>query len=275
MDELTNHERAVELLQQLGLKEYEAKAFVALSRLSQGTAKQISEISDVPRTRVYDAVRVLETKGLVEIQHSNPQQFRAVSITEAAETLRDTYESRVESLRDALQRIEPIEADEGTEVTHEVWALSGESAIRSRTNQLIDEADEEVILVVGRGTGFSGQLRDRLHAAQRRGVFLMIGTAAGDLQTEIQADFPDAEVFVSGLEWLSGTSIVDDDTEISCLLLVDRSTILVSTYHDTTTGSFHEQAVFGRGFDNGLVAIVRRLMATGMLPVDDPKAKEL
>ena len=31
-----------------------------------------------------------------------------------------------------------------------------------------------------------------------------------------------------------------------------------------------EQAVFGRGFDNGLVVIMRRLMALGLLPVDDP-----
>jgi len=62
-------EEAVEVLQQLGLKEYEAKCFVGLSRLSTGTAKKLSEITDVPRTRVYDAIRLLEAQGLVEIQH--------------------------------------------------------------------------------------------------------------------------------------------------------------------------------------------------------------
>jgi sugar-specific transcriptional regulator TrmB len=275
MDELTERERAIELLQQLGLKEYESKAYVALSRLPQGTAKQISEVSEIPRTRVYDAVRVLETKGLVEIQHSSPQQFRAVSIDEAAETLRDTYESRVETLRDALQQVEPVDTDRDTEVTHEVWALSGRSAIQSRNHQLIDEAEEEVVLVVGHAPGFTEKLRERLQSAQHRGVSLVIGTAAEDLQTEVQRTFPDAEVFVSGLEWLSGTAVTDDDTQISRLLLVDRSTILVSTYNDTATGGFSEKAVFGRGFDNGLVAIVRRLMATGLLPVDDPRAKEM
>lgn len=34
----------------------------------------------------------------------------------------------------------------------------------------------------------------------------------------------------------------------------------------------YEQAVFGRGFDNGLVTIVRRLMATELLAVNDPGA---
>ena len=48
------------------MKEYEAQCFVGLSRLSSGTAKQLSEITDVPRTRVYDAIRLLEVQGLVD-----------------------------------------------------------------------------------------------------------------------------------------------------------------------------------------------------------------
>ena len=61
--------KAVTALQELGLKEYEAQCFVGLSRLPSGTAKQLSEITDVPRTRVYDAIRLLEAQGLVEVQH--------------------------------------------------------------------------------------------------------------------------------------------------------------------------------------------------------------
>ncbi|WP_436933513.1 TrmB family transcriptional regulator [Halovenus marina] len=102
MDDVSNQERAIELLQQLGLKEYEAKSFVALARREHGTAKDISETSEVPRTRVYDAVRVLESKGLVETQHSKPQVFRAVSIDEAVNTLQTEYVERAELLRRAL-----------------------------------------------------------------------------------------------------------------------------------------------------------------------------
>lgn len=106
-DEMTGE--AVEVLQQLGLKEYEAKCFVGLSRLETGTAKQLGEITDVPRTRVYDAVRLLEAQGLVEVQHSSPQRFRAVSLDEATETLHDQYETRVERLANALEQAESVE----------------------------------------------------------------------------------------------------------------------------------------------------------------------
>jgi hypothetical protein len=68
--------------------------------------------------------------------------------------------------------------------------------------------------------------------------------------------------------------MADDDTEISRLLLADRSSILVSTVHaNGRVDGASERAVFGRGFDNGLVAIARRLMATGLLPVDDPSTR--
>ncbi|QLG27545.1 TrmB family transcriptional regulator [Halorarum halophilum] len=275
MNELTNQQQAVELLQQLGLKEYEAKSFVALSRISGGTAKEISEISEVPRTRVYDAIRVLETKGLVEVQHSSPQQFRAVSIDEAAGTLRTEYEERTETLRETLGGIEPVTVEAESSTTHEVWSLSGESAIANRTTQLIDEADRELVLVVGHEGVLTDKLLDRILAAQERGVDIVIGTIAPGLQEVVEEALPDAEVFVSGLEWLSESSMASDDTEISRLLLVDRSTILVSSTHKDDAGNrMDEQAVFGRGFDNGLVTIVRRLMATGLLPIDDPATPE-
>jgi sugar-specific transcriptional regulator TrmB len=271
MDELSSQDQAIELLQQLGLKEYESKCFVALSRRNEGTAKQISETSNVPRTRVYDAIRVLESKGLVETQHSNPQRFRAVSVAEAVDTLRAEYETRMESLRNAVEDLDPADTRAEVEVSHEVWALSSEPGITSRTQQLIDEADSEIVMVIGDESVFTPELGAHLNSAQDRGVSVILGAISRELRDSIQAEIPESEVFVSGLEWLRGTDVADDQTEINRLLLTDRESILVSTFVDAGQhNTQHEQAVFGRGFDNGLVAIVRRLMATGLLFSDDP-----
>ena len=262
----SEHERAVRLLQSLGMKQYEAKAFVALTRLPEGTAKQVSEISEVPRTRVYDAVRTLESKGLVEIQHSSPQQFRAVSVSEAADTLRQEYNERTDSLRDTLESLDGIERDAETDVTHEVWSLSGTTAITNRTQQLVEEAERELVLVLGDDSLLTGQFVDHLRSAERRGASIVVGTTTDPARDRVQDQFPDAEVFVSGLKWLSGIR-PGDSTDIARLLLVDRNTILVSTVNEAA--ETHEQAVFGRGFNNGLVTIVRRLMITGLSEVDE------
>lgn len=267
MNDTANQDQAIELLQELGLKEYEAKTFVALARRTQGTAKDVSETSEVPRTRVYDAIRVLESKGLVETQHSNPQVFRAVSIEEAVNTLQSEFVERTESLRSALSELEPTGDEDVEEVTHEVWAISDEPGITGRTQQLIEGATDELILVIGHDSVFDEKLANRLRQADDRGVNVIVGTVSEALEGEIQDALAGVEVFVSGLDWLSQSPLPDDHTEISRLLLADREAILVSSFAEHE-GRVTEHGVFGRGFDNGLVAIVRRLMATG-LPVED------
>ncbi|MFC6940732.1 TrmB family transcriptional regulator [Salinirubellus sp. GCM10025818] len=259
-------EEAIEVLQQLGLKAYEARCFVGLSRLHTGTAKQLSEMTEVPRTRVYDAIRVLEAQGLVEIQHSSPQQFRAVPLDEATATLRDQYEDRVERLHDALDTVEIVEEDDGTPV-QEIWAMSGRDAIENRTDQLIEDASEEIVLVVGDESLLTEDLVVSLNDVGN-GVDLLIGALTKSLQNQIQTAVPDATTFISGLEWLQGENVTEDETAIGRLLLVDRSTILVSSI---MPGSREEQAIFGEGFGNGLVVIARRLMAQGLLTARDPK----
>ena len=272
MSNRTHQEQSIELLQQLGLKEYEARCFVALCRLPSGTAKQISEISEVPRTRIYDAIRVLEAKGLVEVQHASPKQFRAVSVEEAAKTLREDFADRTDELLAELRSLEPAAVEEDANVSHEVWALSGSTAIENRTLDLLDDADDEIVIVVGNGDVLTTELLDALKDGQNAGVDVIVGTLTEEIRDQVQAELPDAETFVTGLEWLN-ESMEDtgDDTVISRLLLVDRRAILVSTLHETADGvPASEKAIFGTGFTNGLVVVARRLMATGLGSAADP-----
>ncbi|MFC7187231.1 TrmB family transcriptional regulator [Halorubrum yunnanense] len=266
MDTPENVEDAIEILQQLGLKEYEARCFVGLARVNTGTAKKLSEITEVPRTRVYDAIRVLEAQGLVEIQHSSPQQFRAVPLDEAAETLRDQYEERVERLHNALDTVEIVDEEEESPV-QQIWAISGRDAIENRTGELIDKATDEIVLVVGDESLLTEGLVDTLNAVDDD-IDLIVGALSESLQDQVEAAVPGATTFVSGLEWLRGEELVDDETAIGRLLLVNRSTILVSSI---LSDSKEEQAIFGEGFGNGLVVISRRLMAQGLVPARDPQ----
>jgi sugar-specific transcriptional regulator TrmB len=260
-----NAEEAVDVLQELGLKEYEAKCFVGLTRIPTGTAKKLSEVTDVPRTRIYDAIRVLEAQGLVEVQHSSPQQFRAVPLSEATETLRDQYESRVEQLRDALEAVESVDSEAEPSV-QEVWTLTGQTAIANRANQLVADADREVVLVVGDDSLLTDELVAQLNAIPE-GADLAIGAVSASAQAEIQDAVPEATTFISGLEWLRSDPDAEHDVAIGRLLLVDRSAFLVSSIMpDTHT----EQAIFGTGVGNGLVVLARRLMAQGLVPSRDP-----
>jgi sugar-specific transcriptional regulator TrmB len=257
-------EEAIEVLQELGLKEYEARCFVGLSRLDTGTAKRLSELTEVPRTRVYDAIRVLEAQGLVEIQHSSPQQFRAVPLAEAAQTLQGRYEDRVERLQNALDSVGTVETGDDS-TAQQVWAMTGQEGIKNRTEELVEGAAEEVVLVLGDESLLTEELVGMLNGLDAD-VELVIGALTESLEERIHEAVPDATTFRSGLEWLRGDD--DDETAIGRLLLVDRSAILVSSI---MPGSKEEQAIFGEGFGNGLVVVARRLMSQGLVTARDPK----
>lgn len=252
---------AVEILQQLGLKQYEAECFVGLSRMSTGTAKRLSEATDVPRTRVYDAIRVLEEKGLVETQHTSPKRFRAVPLEEATETLRNQYEARIDRLEQSLASARTIDSTEEGSI-QEVWSMNGGAAIANRTEDLVDDADSEVVLVVGDESALSEDLVETLNALGDD-VDVILGAVTEPVREAIREAVPDAETFVSGLDWLRSDVDTESSVAISRLLLVDRSEILVST---VVPESGEEHAVFGEGFGNGLVVISRRLMAQGLVP---------
>ncbi|APW97833.1 transcriptional regulator [Halobiforma lacisalsi AJ5] len=270
MTQDTTTSEAVSLLQELGLQEYEARCFLALTQLSSGTAKEVHEISEVPRTRVYDAIRVLESQGLVEVQHSSPQQYRAVSITEATRTLRQKYSDRIETLETYLETIEHRESESDNDQVQEVWSLAGNEAIDSRTLDLIDDAESEVALLVVDEALLSDALFDRLHDAVEEEISIVLGGQTEEITSRLGAELPNVTTFETGLDWLTGPW-ADHEVAISRILLVDRETLLIGSYYpDSADSTKSEQAVYATGLENGVVVLLRRLISSGLPATGDP-----
>ncbi len=261
---------AISLLQQLGLQEYEARCFIALNRLPTGTAKEIHEISEVPRTRVYDAIRVLESEGLVEVQHSSPQVYRAVSVAEATQTLRKKYDDRIEDLEIHLKNTETRDPKDEKDQIHEVWSVAGRDAIESRMHKLIDDAESEIALLIVDEQILSDSLFDSLHDATDRDLALILGGQTEQITEVLDTELPSINVFTGGIDWLMGTG-TDQNVSISRILLVDRETLLIGSHYPAGTGEEkNEQAIFARGLENGVVVLLRRLVTAGLVETRDP-----
>ncbi|MFC4548692.1 MULTISPECIES: TrmB family transcriptional regulator [Halorussus] len=262
----------VELLQQLGLKEYEAKVFAALAQVSQATAKEISELADVPRTRVYDAGEELALRGLVEVQQSNPQRYRAIPIEEAVEVIRRQYDRRFETLSETLS---DLEASGDTRRRPEgVWSLTGAEAIAERVAKLVESATEEVVVLFGSDPGDAAPILERLGAAVDRGATVYVGSLAPD-----EADRRRVVDAVPGarradvLEELLSSPAADtaDAADIGFLVVADRDELLLSAVGDREGDV--EAAVRSTEFGNGLLAVVRRLL-DGALPTEGAESEQ-
>jgi sugar-specific transcriptional regulator TrmB len=86
-----------ELLQHMGLTEYEAKTYLALLNLHLCTATQAAEKSGVPRTRIYSVLEALNGKGWVRIYSGVPLLFKAVAPSAVFEKVKEDYAAFLEA----------------------------------------------------------------------------------------------------------------------------------------------------------------------------------
>ncbi len=220
-------------LRDLGLSEYEARAYRALLRTGPTTAKELSRASDVPMGRIYDVLNSLEQYSLVRSQAaSRPKKYVAVEPDTALDRLladkrseldekAAQYESIVDELADELETAEPIEGQFWT-------AAVGLDESVDLLLERLASADDSIIMVAGQSSirfdlgDVGDRVAEELEEALERDVSIsllmspeLVDTlppSVGQRYTERLADHPEFSVRIS--ENLSGTFDLMDDTEV-------------------------------------------------------------
>ncbi|WP_129115895.1 TrmB family transcriptional regulator [Halegenticoccus tardaugens] len=246
---------AISVLQELGLSEYEAKCFVALAHLPQGTAKDVSRLADVPRSRVYGALDRLSRKGLVDIQRSKPKVFQAVEIDTALHLLRKRYDTYFDTLEESLRDIEPAYK----ETDRAVWAIEHHENVTERTLALIEEAEEELVLLIFNDAILDDEMLSSLQQASDTGVSIHVGTVTDEIHQQLSVEVPGMTVFSSALlEWVSDTP---ENHGLGRVVMSDREAVLVSSiWGEPVLGFPDETAVWTAGVDHGFSVFVRNIL---------------
>jgi sugar-specific transcriptional regulator TrmB len=139
-------------LQLLRLTFYEAKTYLALVKNGPLKGSEIGFLSDVPRPKVYGALRLLERKGLVRITPSNPQIFRAVSPLAALKAKADELVNQAAFTRRIIQKL--AEEHELTKQgnnrleipreANELWYIDGREHIYDRVAEMLRHAAKSI-----------------------------------------------------------------------------------------------------------------------------------
>jgi sugar-specific transcriptional regulator TrmB len=77
----------VQALESLGLSGYEAKAYSSLLKEYPLTGYQLSRLSGVPRSRIYETLEKLTAKGFVLVQYGHPARYSPISSDELTHRL--------------------------------------------------------------------------------------------------------------------------------------------------------------------------------------------
>ena len=133
----------IETLRKLGMTDYEAKTFVAITKAGSGTATDIHVLSGIPRSAVYGVLTKLKEKGIIEIQHAKPMKYRVVSPAIAFEKLKEDYEAESQKAFEMLDNIyQTHEVDVKEEI---VWTINGVKNVNDRMVEMIESATSEII----------------------------------------------------------------------------------------------------------------------------------
>lgn len=246
---------AIEALEELGLTEYEARCFVALTQLPHGTAKEIGQVADIPRSRVYETMDRLQKKGLVEVHETDPRMYQSVSINTAIQILRKQYESYFDTVEQALQQLEPTykEAQQG------VWAINTHEQVTGRVVDLITDSRDEILLIILDEDLFDEDTRDAIAEASSREISLHLGTVSESVHERVTNMEINATAFTTDLiEWFTAMS---GTPRLGRLLMVDRGPVLVSALHEEELpGVPNETAVWSDGIDHGFSTFTERVL---------------
>jgi len=216
---------------------YEAKVWTALLSRGVSTAGELSNISDVPRSRTYDILESLEKKGFIVMKVGKPIKFVALKPEEVVERVKRNL------LTEAQERSKRLEQLKNDEVLSELNSLftSGvkfvepadlSGSLRGRQNvynhlDMMIRSAEESVTVVTTAEGLNRKMEallPSLERAKKRGVTIRVAAPLTDSNVKIAKEFSKfGEIRDTSGLGLQGRFTIIDSEEVMFMLLDDKT----------------------------------------------------
>jgi HTH-type transcriptional regulator, sugar sensing transcriptional regulator len=113
-------------LKEFGLTDYETRAFIALITGGISSAKELSDRTKIPYSRIYDVLVNLENIGWVKVISGRPMQYQAERPAFVAQLAKKQIEAKYARIETALiEKLEPLYGHEEQIESTPIWILNG------------------------------------------------------------------------------------------------------------------------------------------------------
>ncbi|MEK6850511.1 MAG: helix-turn-helix domain-containing protein [Nanoarchaeota archaeon] len=216
---------------------YEARVWTALLSRGVSTAGELSNISDVPRSRTYDILESLEKKGFIVMKIGKPIKFVALKPEEVIERVKKNL---VINAQEKSKRLDKLRKDEVLDELTSLYTngvkfvepsdLSG--SLRGRQNMynhldMMIRGAEKSVTIVTTAEGLNRKLEmlaPALEKAKKRGVSIKVAAPIINENLKVAKDLSKvAEVKDSAGLGLNGRFVIVDSEEIMFMLLDDKT----------------------------------------------------
>ncbi len=213
---------------------YEVKVWTALLSRGTSTAGELSNISDVPRSRTYDILESLEKKGFIVMKLGKPIKFVALKPEEVVERVKKNLLKRTQ---ERTKRLETLKGDQVldelnllftqgvkfVEPTDLSGSLKGRNNIYNHLDMMIREAEKSITIVTTRD-GLNRKLEallPSLDKCKKRGVKVRIAAPIDNSNIKVARDMK-AVAEVKNMDKMRARFVVIDGNQLMFMLLDDE-----------------------------------------------------
>ena len=231
---IVNDEFLSRLRKIFGLNLYEVKVWTALLSRGTSTAGELSNISDVPRSRTYDILESLEKKGFIIMKLGKPIKFIALKPEEVVERVK---KNQLKEAKDRAKRLDALKKDE---VLHELNSLftkgikfveptdlsgsmRGRQNLYNHLDMMIRDAEESIVIVTTE-EGLSRKMEallPSLEKCKKRGISIKIAAPINKNNVQVARDFKKVGE-VRDLDKMKARFVIIDGNQVMFMLLDDE-----------------------------------------------------
>jgi len=233
---IVKDELLARLRKMFDLNLYEVKVWASLLSRGVSTAGELSNISDVPRSRTYDILESLEKKGMIVMKLGKPIKFIAHPPEEVVERVKKNL---VVEAQEKAKRLEELKGDEVlTELTSLYTngikfvepadlsgSLKGRQNIHNHLDMLLKNAEKSVVLATT-AEGLTRKVEALMPAfekAKKRGVSIRVAAPITADNYKIAKELSKfAEV--RSMNKAHGRFAIVDGQQLMFMLLDDKTT---------------------------------------------------
>jgi len=174
---------AIEKLRQLGLTEYEAQAYFALTQGNQMSAEEVAKNADIPVPRVYGVLESLKTLGLIVILKGRPKKFEILSPEEGFQHLLaqrkrmvdESFRQLEQTCQEVKEVLSPVFWRERLRIRPEdlLEVLDNLALAETQTKKIIAESEKTVDIFTDIFSWFD-EVEDTIVKAIKRGVKIRV-----------------------------------------------------------------------------------------------------
>jgi len=221
-------EEARKILREIGLTDYETRAYLILLEQGVMTASEVSEHGGVPYSKVYETLNSLERKGWIEAEKGRPSRYFPKAPSEALEAARLRLEDMMGGWKHVvLGELQPLYERRELLEKPDIWILRGEFSVLAKLREMLSGTKKELMVAAPAfAKDFVGAVISMLSQLRDTGVNVQV-MVTRDWDVEKMAKIGDVRV----REGMFGGGVVVDSREALLLLGEDKPTLVIWSNH--------------------------------------------